>query len=143
MLRKHKAATLSYIDDTARASHNVSTMRAGKTKLSFLMMEKQLEIHPLNSCFLIFGTEQFKAASRLDVQESPVMLGKIELKEKVTEKYLGDVLSSLGQSASVEATIKDREGKIKGSIYELRALIEDFRMQAVGGIQSAIDLYKN
>ena len=118
-------------------------MRAGNTKLSCLMLEKQLEIHPLKSCFLIFGTDQFKAASRLDVQESPVMMGKIELKERVTEKYLGDVLSSLGLSASVEATIEDREGKIKGSIYELRALTEVFRMQAVGGMQSVIDLYEN
>ena len=134
---------LSYVDDTARASQDVTTMRAGNTKLACLMMEKQLEIHNLKSGFLIFGTEAFKAASRLDVQESPVMLGKVQINEKITDKYLGDILSSLGLRASVEATVKEREAKIKGSIYELRALTEDFRMQAVGGMQSAIDLYES
>ena len=39
--------------------------------------------------------------------------------------------------------MKDREGKVKGSIYELRAIIEDFRMQAVGGIEAALDLYES
>jgi hypothetical protein len=43
----------------------------------------------------------------------------------------------------VEETIKDRSGKTKGSIYELRALIEDFRMQAIGGMQAGIDLYES
>ena len=80
------------------------------------MKEKQLEIHPVKSGFLIFGTEQFKAASRLDIKDSPVMVGKKMLKEKLTEKYLGDVLSSLGLSASVEATIKDIEAKIRGQL---------------------------
>ena len=39
--------------------------------------------------------------------------------------------------------MKDREGKVRGSIYELRAIIEDFRMQSVGGIEAAIDLYES
>ena len=41
---------------------------------------------------------------------------------------------------SIEAT---RIGKTKGSIYELRALFEDFRMQAVGGMKAGIDLYES
>jgi hypothetical protein len=53
------------------------------------------------------------------VKQEPVMLGKIELKEKKTESYLGDKLSSEGLKSSVEETIKDRAGKIKASIYEL------------------------
>ena len=32
---------------------------------------------------------------------------------------------------------------MRGSIYELRGLIEDFRMQSVGGCQSALDLYES
>ena len=51
-------------------------------------------------------------------------------------------MSSKGLSASVQATIKEREAKKIGAIYELRALTEDFRMQGVGGCQSAIDMYE-
>ena len=47
------------------------------------------------------------------------MLGKDVIHEKEQEKYLGDILSSLGLSASVRATVKDRTTKVKGSIYEL------------------------
>ena len=55
--------------------------------------------------------------------------GKDVIHEKEQEKYLGDILSSLGLSASVRATVKDRTAKVKGSIYELRAVVEDVRMQ--------------
>ena len=71
------------------------------------------------------------------------MLGESKILEKQEEKYLGDILSSEGLAKSVQCTVKDREGKVKGSIYELRAIIEDFRMQAVGGIEAALDLYES
>ena len=63
--------------------------------------------------------------------------------EKEEEKYLGDILSSQGLSASVRATVKDRTGKVKGSLYELRVVMEDVRMQAVGGFKAALDLYES
>jgi hypothetical protein len=140
---KVRLQPLVYMDDTARASFDVNTMRAGNIKLASLMREKQLEIHPSKSGFLIFGSEQFKAACRLDIERNPVMLGNITMKEKEQEKYLGDILSSHGLSESVKATIKKRESKIRGAVYELRALTEDYRMQAVAGCQSAIDLYES
>ena len=56
---------------------------------------------------------------------------------------MGDILDSQGLAESVEATVKDRNAKVKGSLYELRALVEDVRMQAVGGLGAAIDLYES
>ena len=44
------------------------------------------------------------------------MLGQIVMKEKKSEAYLGDILCSEGLEASIEATIKDRAAKLKGSI---------------------------
>ena len=79
----------------------------------------------------------------IDVKEAPVMLGKVVLKEKESEAYLGDILSSQGLHASTEASIRLRAAKIKGSIYELRSLVEDFRMQMVGGMTAALDLYES
>ena len=52
-------------------------------------------------------------------------------------------MSSLGLAESVKASVRERVAKTKGSIYELRALIEDFRMQRIGGMEAAIDLYKS
>ena len=134
---------LSYIDDVSRSSPEASSARAGNAKFSSLAAEKQLNFHPKKSCYLVFGTERYKAEVEMDAEEEPIMLGKVKLNEKVEEKYLGDVLSSLGLAQSVEATVKERVAKIKGSIYELRALIEDFRMQVIGGMEAAIDIYES
>ena len=49
-------------------------------------------------------------------------------------------MSTHGLTDSVEATGSERTAKVKGSLYELRAVIEDVRMQAVGGFGAAIDL---
>ena len=77
---------LIYMDDTARASHSVNAMRAGNVKLAALMMEKQLEVHPSKSGYLLFGSEAFKAACRMEAEESPIVLGDIKMTEKVSEK---------------------------------------------------------
>jgi hypothetical protein len=91
----------------------------------------------------VYGPDRFKAKVQLEALEEPVQLGKDIIQEKQEEKYLGDILSSLGLSASVRATVKDRTAKVKGSIYELRAVTEDVRMQAVGGFEAALDLYES
>ena len=134
---------LSYIDDLSRSSSNVNSARAGNAKFSSLAAEKQLNFHPKKSCYLVIGTEKFKARARLEAEEEPIKLGKAILGEKEEEKYLGDVISSRGLAESVEASVKERVAKTKGSIYELRALIEDFRMQTIGGMEAAIDLYES
>ena len=69
------------------------------------------------------------------------MFGQILLQRKAVVTYLGDELSEGGLAASVEATIKARESKVKGAIYELKALCEDHRMQVVGGVLGALDIY--
>ena len=48
-----------------------------------------------------------------------MMLGNILINEKLQEKYLADILDRHGLSDSIEATIKAREPKTKGAIYEL------------------------
>ena len=70
------------------------------------------------------------------------MIGAMIIKEKSQEPYLGDMLDSRGLTESVQATIKDREAKVKGSTNELRSIIEVFIMQAIGGMKALIDLYK-
>ena len=99
--------------------------------------------HPTKSGYLIFGSEQYKAKAQYEAKEAPVMLGKISLKEKTSEAYLGDILSSEGLRASTEASIRDRVGKVKGSIYKLRSLTEYFRMQVVDEMRAAIDLFES
>ena len=134
---------LIFVDDLLRGARDMNCLRAGCSKLDYVLREKQLEAHPTKSGYLVFGSEQFKAKVENDVKGAPVMLGKVVLKEKCSEAYLGDILCSQGLRASTEASIRERTAKVKGSIYELRALVEDFRMQSVGGMTAGIDLYES
>ena len=134
---------LTYIDDINRSIPHLNSVRAGNIKFSSLAKEKQLKYHPQKSCYLVYGPEDFKAKVELEALEEPVLLGKEVIHEKQEEKYLGDILSSQGLSASVRATVKDRTAKLRGPIYELRAVSEDVRMQAVGGFEAALDLYES
>ena len=86
-------------------------------KLKYVLKEKQLETHPTKSVFLVTGSEKFKAKVQKEVKEKLVVLGRIVLKEITCESYLGDKISSEGLQCSIEATIKDRTGRTKGSIY--------------------------
>ena len=57
------------------------------------------------------------------------------------DKWLGEILHENGL-ASVHATLLDREGKVKGAIREAIAIMEDFRMQKIGGLLGGIDRWE-
>ena len=103
---------LTYIDDIMRGSKDINCLRAGNVKLDCVLRQKQLEAHPSKSCYLIFGSDKFKAKAQHECAEKPVMLGRIIMKEKKCEAYLGDILSSEGLRESIEATIKDRIARV-------------------------------
>jgi hypothetical protein len=64
------------------------------------------------------------------------------MKSKSEEKWLGDILSDRGLEKSVEATINNRYGKIFSAIFELKAIIEDLRMQMIGGLKCGLDIWE-
>ena len=105
------------------------------------MKEKQLEVHPDKTGYIVLGSRTFKESVERASSETPIMFGNIVTQSKSMDKYLGDMIHMDGLSASINATIDDRAGKIKASMYEVAAIVEDFRMQAVGGLRSAWDLW--
>ena len=42
----------------------------------------------------------------------------------------------------MEATIRDRQGKLKGAIFEVKSIVDDFRMQAISGMMAARELWE-
>ena len=71
------------------------------------------------------------------------MLGDQITEPSKSEVYLGDVLAE-GSSlaASTEASVARNMARCKGTMYEVRAIMEDFRMQAIGGMAGAWDLWE-
>ena len=52
------------------------------------------------------------------------------------------MIAAQGLEASAQATINHRQGKVRGEMYEMKAIMEDFRLQAVGGMAGAIDVWE-
>ena len=133
---------LAYQDDVLRGSKDVTTAQTGNTRLATMLKEKGLEAHQDKTCFIIVGSEKFKESAKNQIKENPLMFGDFVLKEKVFDKYLGQILHGGGLESSALATAKERAGKIKGATMEIRSVIEEFQMQAIGGMMAAHELWE-
>ena len=63
------------------------------------------------------------------------------IKEKNDEKYLGDHINSDGLAASVTSTINARYWRLLSAVLEIRTIIEDYRIDTVGGILTGLELW--
>ena len=66
------------------------------------------------------------------------MCGKFVTKEKSQVKWLGQILSSLGIADSVLQTVITREGKIRGACLEIAVIVNDWRAEILGGMETAL-----
>ena len=62
------------------------------------------------------------------------------VKEK--DDYLGDTLHESGLSASAHATVSKRCGKIFSLIIEISSILDDFRIDSLGGLKAGLDIYE-
>ena len=76
------------------------------------------------------------------LEYTTLSLGGFPVKRKESDRYLGQILHTDGNRASVNATISDREGKMKGAMFEVKSVVEDFQMQAIGGMMAAWELWE-
>ena len=70
------------------------------------------------------------------------MCGNVETKETNVDKWLGQLISSKGLADSVLKTIESKEGKVKGACLEIATIVEDWRSQVVGGMESALTMWE-
>ena len=131
-----------FVDDIARAAQDVASARIGNIKLHAMMEDKLLTCHPTKTCYVVVGTPKFREKILAEVEDDPIMFGDFACKSQTSEVYLGDVISSLGLEASVELTIQRRLGLVRGAMYETKAIMEDYRMQAVGGMSGAWTIWE-
>jgi hypothetical protein len=132
---------LLFVDDLIRSTTSVMETRAGNIKLDTMIKEKSLGVHSDKSGYLVCGPKKFKEHVEEETKDDPIMFGQFPLQHKSVKNYLGDQLSDMGLADSVEVTILARVGKGKGAIYELAAVCADYRMQVVGGMIGAIDIW--
>ena len=74
-------------------------------KLAHMFQEKGLDAHPDKTCFVVFGSDNFKNKVKEDLESMPLKLGTFLVNQKQSDRYLGQILHSDGVRASVNATI--------------------------------------
>ena len=107
------------------------------------MDQKGLKYHPTKTVCIVVGNEKYRERAKKEVENSPVIFGNFKMKFVEQKVYLGATISAQGLEESVSLTVERRAGKVKGPMVETKPIMEDFRMQAVGGMAGAWDLWES
>ena len=83
------------------------------------MKEKRVECHLDKTSIVIIGSKKFKDTFKEELRDNTPIFNTFTVKEKVFYKFLGDLLHTECLSASVQATVKEREGNIKQAMMEI------------------------
>jgi hypothetical protein len=73
----------------------------------------------------------------------PLTLYGETMKEKVSEKYLGDFIHGGGVAKSAEVTVVERCGRMFSTNNEIRAIVEDCRSTTLGGLKVGLDIWES
>ena len=132
---------ISYQDDVGSVCTSAKMVRKQAEKMTNMLKYKTLHAHPDKSGYLLLGSPTFINIIQDEIKQNPIYLNNFVLKCKTEEKYLGQIIKS-SLSTSVLATAQDRAGKIKGATLEMKQIIEDYKMQAIGWLAAAWELWE-
>ena len=130
-------------DDTIRLVTSIEDAQKGNIVINAAMKRKQLELNVAKCGVIIFDKKQRAKQTRDAINTNSLLtIGKDKVKAKAQDKYLGDILSEGGLRSSVEATISDRYGKAFAAIKEIGAVINDFRIDSLGGMKAGMEIFE-
>ena len=129
-------------DDISRMTSSRSAAQAGNEYIKSCMEVKLLDLNVDKSCFILIGNDSISKDVRNELLKHPLELCGKQMKERESDKYLGDILSCKGLSHSAHLTIMDRYSRVFASILETRAIVQDCRSQVVGGITAGLDIWE-
>ena len=137
-----KLQPLIFQDDIFRMCSSWEAAQAGNKMIEAVMESKLLDLNLEKSCYIVIGDKKAIKDLKSDLENNPLILCGDTMKEKVSDKYLGDYIHSEGTMASVLCTVKNRFGRISLNIIESRAIIDDCRVNSVGGLLAGLDLWE-
>ena len=90
----------------------------------------------------MIGTKKYRARIEAAALKNPVIFGSLTCQPSGSKVYLGETIHSQGLEAKIKATIDSRLGKVRGAMYKAKALMEDFKLQAIAGMEGAWILWE-
>ena len=89
------------------------------------MKSKQLQLNKNKTAYVMLGKKKQIECARKETDVCPIYCCDFISKEKITEKWLGDIFHQAWLEESVMATMIKREPKVKAACYEAAAIIEE------------------
>ena len=82
-----------------------------------------MDLYQDKSCYIIIGSKKVTEEISEELKLCPLTLYGKSLKEKNSEKYLGDFIHSGGLSESADATVKERIGKMCATHRDIKSIV--------------------
>ena len=133
---------LIYQDDLGKFSSCRLDAQAGNDRIEACMETKLLDLHPDKSCYILIGNKRSTLEISQELKQYPLTLYGKDMKEKVSEKYLGDHIHSLGVAKSAETTVVERCGRMFSIPNEIKSIVEDCRSTTLGGLKVGLDIWE-
>ena len=135
-------APVIFQDDILHAAEGIKEARIANARMDRVVKRLNLTLNKDKTFCISMGSKSQRAKIKAELEKNPLKCGDIETELKESFKWLGQILSSGGLSESVNATVQSREGKIRGACLEISQIVNDWRSQVVGGIETALLLWE-
>ena len=129
-------------DDIIRACLSTESLRAGNRMMEEIIEGKLLDFNLSKSCCMVIGKNKLRQNLIKEIGESEIKLCGQPVQIVESEKWLGDYLHSKGNSQSIIATIKSRNGLALSSCMDIINIIEDIRASVIGGLMTGIQMFE-
>ena len=123
-------------------SESVEAAQFGNELVTHVMESKLLDFNIDKSCYMVVGNPKWKVGIMKSLESSPLTLSGFPMKGVIQENYLGDYIHCLGNPESVTATVNARHGLATTAISEIKSVLEDCRINVVGGLSAGIDIWE-
>ena len=130
---------LMYVDDIAKVCKTPQDSADMGQAISDSLDDLKMEAHSEKSGLLVFGKKRDKLKE--DLINDPTEVQGFQMGFKETETYLGMQFVEKGASESITQTLMSRRIKCMTKSMELVKLLEDDRIQAIGWLATAINVF--
>ena len=134
-------APLLLQDDALRLCTTVEGARYGVEKFQTIMDSKCLDLNPDKSVYLLAGRRKNLEKIREEIARDPFLYRGEKIKEKTAEKWLGSMINAAGIKESTISTLNERKFRILNSINETISIVEDCRVNKLGALKCARDIW--
>ena len=135
-------APFIFQDDVIHTAEGLNEARLANDKINRVVNRLNLRLNKDKTVCLVMGSKKQVQKVWSELESEPLMCGYFETKMKPSFKWLGQILSSGGLAESVAATVEAREGKIRGACLEISQIVNDWRANTAGGMETALILWE-